>query len=120
MDPKQSIDAAVDAHTKWFTRLRMAIETGSSDFKPETVRPDNLCDFGKWLYHEYPSAIKNDPLYPQIKQLHAEFHRQAAEILGLAISGKKTEAQRLLEDSSKIRKTSLDLITALRTLKAQV
>jgi hypothetical protein len=114
----EKIDNAISAHTNWFIRLRVAISEGISQFKPENVRPDNNCDFGKWLYGDFPQQVKGTPLYSEIKTLHAEFHKEAAHILELALMGKKNEALALVENHSKIRKCSTDLIGKLTQLKS--
>ncbi len=114
----EKIDNAISAHTNWFIRLRVAINEGTSQFSPENVRPDNNCDFGKWLYGDFPPQVKGTPLYSEIKTLHAEFHKEAAHILELALKGKKNEALALVENSSKIRKCSTELIGKLTKLKS--
>jgi hypothetical protein len=118
MSYTEKIDSAVSAHTNWFIKLRMAINEGQSQFSPENVRPDNNCEFGKWLYGDFPSKAKSTPLFLEIKTLHGEFHREAARILELALQGKKSEALGLLENTSKIRRCSTDLITKLTQLKS--
>lgn len=117
MNYLEAIDAAVEAHTKWFTRLGMAIQQGTSEFKPDTVKLDNQCDFGKWLYSSFPHSPSNQQLFGQIKSAHARFHQQAAEILQLAISGKKDEALHLMDNGAPLRKTSHELLNLLRMLK---
>jgi len=46
----QDLDMAIGAHAMWKMRLANAIASGKSEFVPERIEPDNLCDFGKWLY----------------------------------------------------------------------
>ncbi len=115
----EKIDEAVSAHTYWFIQLRVAIIEGNSQFKPEIVRTDNNCDFGKWLYGDFPRETVGTALFESIRNLHAEFHVEAARILELAITGKKDEALALLESDSKIRKCSMALIGKLSELKLQ-
>ena len=120
MDQKQKVDAAIEAHTKWITRLRVAIDNGTSEFQPAVVKTDNACEFGKWLYADFPAALKGSPLFNEIRDLHATFHANAGRILEQALAGKKAEAMKDLDSDSAFRKSSLRLIGLLKTLKEQV
>ena len=49
MQELQPIDKAIAAHARWKSHLRQAIETGTSEWTVDRVRPDNVCEFGHWL-----------------------------------------------------------------------
>ena len=86
---------AVVAHEVWKTRFKIAIDTGKSEFSPEVVRVDNACEFGKLFY----SLSRSETISvnsTKIKQLHAEFHLEAAKILETALQGRKHEAHQLM------------------------
>jgi hypothetical protein len=114
----EKITAAIDAHTQWFVKLCIAIHSGTSQFKPEIVRTDDNCEFGKWLRSDFPD--RNMPNIQEIKLLHAKFHQQAAEVLALAITGKRDEALKLLEIASGIRKSSTELVGKLMQFKTNL
>jgi Chemoreceptor zinc-binding domain len=86
------INNAIGAHGLWKTRLKYSIEHGKSDFATEQVRMDNLCEFGKWLY-SCSAEQKKSPDWKNIKDLHGKFHAAAANVLELALKGKKKEAE---------------------------
>ncbi len=91
------IEKGIGVHGMWKAHLRRAIETGKFDTSVETVRKDNNCDFGKWLYGSTLSPIdKASNSYKTVRDLHAEFHRTAAKIVDLALSGKKDEASKMM------------------------
>ena len=113
----EKIDAALKAHSEWFIRLRMAVEQGTSTFDPGIVATDNHCEFGKWLYGDFPQEWKGLPLFTEIKGIHKQFHIEAARILRLAIGGKKEEALASLGVGTPVRKISTDLVTKLYKLK---
>jgi methyl-accepting chemotaxis protein len=102
------IAAAIAAHGKWKARLKSAIGQGSSEFLPATVRRDNACDFGKWLHTADP-VTRSSPHYPQAVALHAKFHESAAEVLALALDGKKDEAEAKVGIGSDFAHTSATL-----------
>jgi purine-binding chemotaxis protein CheW len=85
--------AALAAHRKWKDRLRQAIDSGRSEFQPSVLKSDNRCDLGKWLYAEVPPAEQQTAHYQTVKQVHAQFHLEAAKVLELALRGDKAEAQ---------------------------
>ena len=81
----------------WKARLKTTINAGKSDVPIETIRSDNICDFGKWLYGTSLSAQdKASPHYSKVKDLHAQFHHAAGSVAGLAVSGKKADATNML------------------------
>ena len=90
------IKAAIGAHGMWKTRLRTAIDRGSSEFSTATVAQDDHCDFGKWLAGA-ATEMKGSRHYTKCKDLHRQFHSAAANVLKLALGGQKEEAKRILE-----------------------
>lgn len=111
---KEEIMKAISAHGLWKSRLTQAIETGKTDATVETVRADNQCAFGKWLYGMTLDAKdKLSPHYKEVRALHAKFHEVASYVLELALSGKKQEAQRLLSLDGEYAKVSSQLTTAM-------
>jgi hypothetical protein len=113
----QKVDAAVQAHGQWLTRLRTAIEKGTSEFQPDAVKLDNRCDFGKWLYGEFPATLKATPAFEEIRGLHAKFHQAAGHILSLALGGKKGDALKLMEPTGEFMTLSGNLLLRLKRLK---
>lgn len=113
---KEKIDAAINAHGQWISRLRAAINTGTSDFRPATVRLDNACEFGKWLYGDFPRHARRSPIWGEIQALHAAFHEQAAVILQLAMSGKQADALMAMAPDRDFTLTSGRLLIKLRAL----
>lgn len=88
-----SINNAICAHSIWKLRLYSAISTGKTDANVETVKCDDKCEFGQWLYgSEIDPGTKQGNHYEGIRRLHAEFHKCAAEVLGHAVGGKKDDA----------------------------
>ncbi len=89
----EELDNAIGAHGKWKARLRAAIDTGKIDASVETIQQDNQCVFGKWLYGPTLTPVdKASDHYKIVKDLHARFHKTAARVVTLALSGKKDEA----------------------------
>jgi methyl-accepting chemotaxis protein len=115
----EEISKAIGAHGMWKQRLRSAIDTGKSDFATERVRPDNLCDFGKWL-HGLPATDKSALDWKTVQNLHARFHLEAARVLDLALKGKKTEADRLMTADSEFGRISQSLTTAMMKWKSSL
>ena len=112
MNDTEHINNAIAAHGRWKARLRQVIEAGKSEWKADSVRPDNLCEFGKWL-NSCSSAEKATERWTKIRALHAEFHQEAARILALALAGRKSEAEAAIALGSHFSKTSADLTLAL-------
>lgn len=106
------INKAIGNHGLWKLRLRSAIDTGKSDYSVANVRPDNLCEFGKWL-NTFSAADKNSEQFKKVKDLHAQFHHEAANVIALAVEGKKHEAEIAMSPTGAFTKISAKLTSAM-------
>ena len=114
MSLQDEITKAIGAHGMWKARLKAAIDSGNSEFRPDQVCVDNLCDFGRWLYGStIAPAEKAGQHYRVVLKCHAEFHKLAAEALGRALAGKKAEASMLINPGSRFANLSVELTTAM-------
>lgn len=112
----EQITLAISAHTKWKQRLSAAIRDGKSDFEVAVVAVDNRCAFGEWLYGA-ESQLRGAPQYAEVRRLHADFHRCAAQVLELAVGGKATEATAAMGPGSEFAKASTALTLAMSSWK---
>lgn len=77
--------ATIDAHMKWKSRLESFIRGDSSEqITVEQIRPDNLCALGKWIHGDGGAHFAHLPVFAQVRDEHAQFHRCAAHTLELA------------------------------------
>jgi methyl-accepting chemotaxis protein len=111
-----AIGKGIWAHTRWKARLRQAIDTGESDVSVENAIVDDVCEFGKWLYG-LPDGARQSPQWKRVRELHAQFHRDAGNVLSLALSGRRQEAERAFGLGSEFAGVSKDLIEALSRWK---
>ena len=99
---KDQITAAIGAHSLWRNRLQDAIRAGKSDLDATKVERDDQCELGKWLHSPLDEATKG-PQYRKVCEQHALFHKEAARVLRVALTGKKDDATKLLDsDFTKI------------------
>ncbi|OFZ27251.1 MAG: hypothetical protein A2381_16235 [Bdellovibrionales bacterium RIFOXYB1_FULL_37_110] len=112
---KDKIQTAIEAHFAWFDRLKQAIATQKSEFKPEVVAKDNQCEFGKWIYSDL-QTICDEKLYLEIKTNHAEFHKKASEALSLALQGKIKDAEERIAFGGELIKLSGKLVLLLKKI----
>lgn len=109
-----AIQKAIAAHTGWKARLRTAISNGKFEVAVATVRADNQCEFGKWLYgSELSDSEKSTDHYQTVKQLHARFHQEAAAVVSLATSGEKEKAEAAIGMDGSYSKASRLLTEAM-------
>jgi Chemoreceptor zinc-binding domain len=112
MNTTEAIDHAIAAHAKWTYRLKDAIDTGKGQWTVGDARTDKACEFGKWLYAQ-PVTQKLSGHYEKVRALHAEFHTVAADVLELALAGRKAEATAAIALGSRFSAVSSNLIMAL-------
>jgi hypothetical protein len=112
----QELDKAIGAHGMWKSRLKTAVTTGKTDAPVSTIRVDNECAFGKWLYGATLTASdKATADYKAVKDLHAQFHKLAGQVAELATSGKQDDADKLL--SGDFTAVSMKLTAAMMAWK---
>jgi hypothetical protein len=86
----------IRAHVMWKQRLTALLAGESTEtLDPETIRLDNRCALGQWIYGE-GAAMAHLPRYEEVRELHAQFHRNAADVVQLFSAGQIDEAQALL------------------------
>ena len=119
MEMNEIVMKAIGAHGKWVYHIEEAIKTGVSEFNLATVKTDNNCEFGKWLYNDATAEFKSLPIYREIKDIHAKFHMEAGRVLALAVNGKKEEAKKGIGLGSEFRRLSSTLVLKLSSLKTR-
>jgi hypothetical protein len=116
MNIVEALEQAIAAHAKWKYRLMEAIDTGKSQWLVSDVRTDNSCNFGKWL-SELPLSERLSENYKKVRTLHAEFHGLAADVLELALAGRKDEATSAMALRSRFAVVSSNLTMAVMAWK---
>jgi len=119
MSIKDEIHKGIGAHGMWKHRITDAINTGKSEWSPPLVRQDNQCEFGKWL-HACQAGDKTPVHYDKVKELHAQFHKAAADVLQLALAGKKAEAEAAIALKSEYKMASSALTSQMMAWKKSV
>ncbi len=116
MNLTDALDRAIAAHAKWKYRLMDAIDTGKSQWRISDVRTDNACDFGKWLA-ALPLTERLSEHSKKVRALHTEFHGLAADVLELALAGRKAEATAAMALGSRFAQVSSGLTMAVLAWK---
>ena len=113
------LESAIAAHAKWKFRLREAMQTGKSGWTVESVRPENDCDFGRWL-NSLPLADRMSREWKEAKALHARFHQVAADVLQCALEGKGGAAAAAMAPGGSFSEVSTKLVRLLTEWKQRV
>jgi hypothetical protein len=116
MNTVEALDRAIAAHARWKYRLMDAIDTGKSQWHVGDVRTDAGCEFGKWLL-ALPLSQRLSEHSKKVRALHAEFHGLAADVLELAIAGRKDEAAAAMALGSRFASVSSSLTMAVLAWK---
>ena len=112
----ENLDRAIAAHAKWKYHLMDAISTGKFEGRVSDARSATACEFGKWL-SAMPLSERLSEHYKQVGALHAEFHRLAADVLELALAGRKVEATAAMAPRSRFATVSSNLTVAITAWK---
>jgi hypothetical protein len=116
MIDSDNIVRAIASHAKWKYRLGQAIKTGTSEWTVPAVRLDDQCEFGIWL-RSVPSAEQHGEHWKTVQARHGEFHRAAADVLELALSGRRSEAEAAIAPDSRFAEVSKRLTLAMMAWK---
>jgi hypothetical protein len=86
----------ISAHVMWKQRL-VSLLAGRSEeqLDPLTIALDNQCALGKWIYGDGQMMAKL-PAFEEVRSMHAQFHRMAAEVVKLHMMGNSSAAEVLL------------------------
>jgi len=117
MSLKDAISKGIGAHGMWKQRLVSAIKTGQSEWTPSVVCQDNQCEFGKWLY-ACSAQEKSSQHFSEVKNLHSQFHSEAAGVLTMALANKKDEASKAIATGSKYHVISAKLTKEMMAWKS--
>ena len=84
MSLKNEIKKAVGDHGMWKNVLKDAVDTAKIDVQISTIKADNQCSFGKWLYGStITEKEKKSSHYQEVLELHAAFHEKPQRLLSL-------------------------------------
>ena len=87
----------IGAHVMWKQRLTAFLAGNSTEeLKPDMIRLDDRCALGKWIYGE-GQPMSHLPRYEEVRELHAQFHQYAADVVNLHLAGNTAEAEKLLQ-----------------------
>lgn len=115
------IDDALAAHNYWKMRLRTMINSKNVDMPVATIRRDDECKFGKWLYGTSLSAgDKHGPHYQSILSLHRQFHAIAASVAQSAADGRFEDAKTLMSTEGEYSRVTAKLESALTEWKRTI
>ena len=114
------IEQAITGHGAWRTILLHAMETGTSSVDIARAKRDDRCELGKWLYREADAADRRSPSYARVRELHQAFHVKAAQVLDLALQGRKAEAEAAMAMRSPYASASAALTAALKAWREGV
>lgn len=110
------IDAAINAHERWKSRLMDYLEGRTSyGVDPALVRRDTHSALGRWLHGVGAEVLGDQATYPLLLARHKYFHEQAANLVELAQQGEWDRAVQVLNGG--YRYGSSQVVLLLKELK---
>lgn len=114
---KFEVGRAISAHAEWKARLVKCVESGHCDATAgETLRDDH-CELGRWLHH-LPPETRSERAWNLVRDMHANFHREASEIVALVHAGERNDARMALEPGAPFDLASRKLLDLLEDWRA--
>ncbi len=109
-------DSAILAHSQWKRRLRDAIDKNESIDAAETAN-DDQCELGKWIRGDGGKTYGADPVFGQLRDDHAGFHRIAADVAESVNQGDRARVDEMLGVSGPFSKCSAKVVGAIITMR---
>lgn len=111
-----NLDEALAAHKAWNMVLQDFIH-GEGDLDPEVIGADHHCEIGKWIHAE-EGRLKTLPEYAATRDVHAQLHECAGEIVTKVRAGMTETAMDMLH--SDYRGLQGELIDSLTVLMSKL
>jgi methyl-accepting chemotaxis protein len=118
MDIESELRRAIASHGAMKLRLRLAVDTGTSDLTVAAMCRDDRCALGRWLY-ALDATTQDTMRWRCVRAVHAEFHEHAGAVLELALAGRPREARAAMSYSSAFAGTSAKLVAELMAWKSE-
>ncbi len=113
------INAAIQAHVNWKTKLAIYIANPDHSLKVSEVSQHEQCELGRWLNGE-GRKFAALPEFTQLAADHARFHHAAAEIIRKADSGERVQEDIALGARSEYAAASNAVVTSLMKIKSKI
>lgn len=111
--------SAIEAHRQWKVRLRSAI-TEHGQLDAQTLCRDDRCPLGQWLHGPGGARWGQRPLFVELVERHATFHRTAADVAQTINRGQYDEARRLIGAGSAFTQVSTEVASLLTRAKREL
>ncbi len=114
---KLEVDRAIAAHAEWKARLTRGVAEGRLEESTLEVLRDDRCELGRWL-HRLPAETRAERAWALVRDMHANFHREASEIVALVHEGDLHDARMALEPDAPFEIASRRLLDLLEEWRA--
>lgn len=112
------LNQAVERHTEWKTKFRLAISKKEA-MDAEIIARDDCCDLGKWLHGESKPALGNLASHAECVKKHALFHIEAGKVARAINAKKYIEAEAMLNPNTSYWNASTAVVAAILHLKKE-
>ncbi len=110
------LDAAVVKHQAWKTTLRNAAMRGES-VDAAAIGRDDCCPLGQWLHGAGRGRWGKRPIFTDLVDKHAAFHREAARVAQAINTGQQQEGLAMLGNNTAFAKATQATVMAIRALQ---
>lgn len=112
-------DKVIEAHQQWRVTLRNAALKGKQ-VDADTLRKDNCCALGKWIYGPGGSKWGRSAHFTQLVSHHKTFHSEAGKVADAINSGNVDGAQKMMLPDTPFVQAGHSVTQAIRALRGDV
>ena len=114
-----TLDNAFSTHALWKAKLLAAVESGEK-LDVATIKRDDCCDLGKWLYSEGQRNFGTKPEFISLLEKHKDFHSITGIVAGIVNEKDDVLAKAMMGGSSQFGSASMEVGVAILRLKKAV
>lgn len=115
-----NFDEVINAHTRWKFRLKDYIDGASQEkLVAADIAKDNECTLGRWIEEQLPKH-GDDQDFLRLRNEHALFHQQAAQVVSACDQGKRDEARAMLGFGTPYAKLSSSVVLLIKRIQQKL
>ena len=115
-----NLEEAAAAHIQWKLRLKeMVAGSNQEALDPEVIGDDAKCALGQWIHGEAEN-IRHLHNYHTLVREHKYFHKCAAKVVRLALSGHIDQARMAMGNHGEMTDASNRIVAALKLIQQEL
>jgi aerotaxis receptor len=111
-------DKVIAAHQQWRVTLRNAALREGKKLDASTIRRDDCCALGKWIYGPGGQRWGHEPTFTELVIHHKSFHQEAGKVADLINAGQTAQAEQHMAAGTDFVQAGHNVTQTIRRLRS--